>query len=101
MTEDKAVEQKVDDGAEKSASAVNAHYRGVSCNCLPYRYCPYVHGSGKSGKYRKEAGDSLKAETDGSGGAQNVLTKEEIAAAEAIIVAADKNVEMARLTESR
>lgn len=41
-------------------------------------------------------GISLKAETDGSGGAQNVLTKEEIAAAEAIIVAADKNVEMAR-----
>ena len=38
----------------------------------------------------------MKAETDGSGGAQNVLTKEEIAAAEAIIVAADKNVEMAR-----
>lgn len=38
----------------------------------------------------------MKAETDGSSGAQNVLTKEEIAAAEAIIVAADKNVEMAR-----
>ena len=44
----------------------------------------------------KKLGISLKAETDGSGGAQNVLTKEEIAAAEAIIVAADKNVEMAR-----
>lgn len=38
----------------------------------------------------------LKAETNGSGGAQNVLTKEEIEAADAIIIAADKNVEMAR-----
>ena len=44
----------------------------------------------------KKLGISIKVETDGSGGAQNVLTKEEIAAAEAIIVAADKNVEMAR-----
>lgn len=44
----------------------------------------------------KKLGISLKAETDGSGGAQNVLTKEEIRAAEAIIVAADKKVEMAR-----
>lgn len=44
----------------------------------------------------KKLGIVLKAETDGSGGAQNVLTREEIAAADAIIIAADKNVEMAR-----
>lgn len=44
----------------------------------------------------KKLGIALKAETDGSGGAQNVLTREEIAAADAIIIAADKNVEMAR-----
>lgn len=44
----------------------------------------------------KKLGIPLKAETDGSGGAQNVLTREEIAAADAIIIAADKNVEMAR-----
>lgn len=44
----------------------------------------------------KKMGISLKAETDGSGGAQNVLTKEEIQEAEAIIVAADREVEMAR-----
>lgn len=44
----------------------------------------------------KKLGISLKAETDGSGGAQNVLTRDEIAAADAIIIAADKNVEMAR-----
>ena len=44
----------------------------------------------------KKLGIALKAETDGSGGSQNVLTREEIAAADAIIIAADKNVEMAR-----
>ena len=38
----------------------------------------------------------LKAETNGSSGAQNVLTKDEIEQADAIIIAADKNVEMAR-----
>lgn len=44
----------------------------------------------------KEMGITLKAETNGSGGAKNVLTKEEIANCDGIIVAADKNVEMAR-----
>lgn len=44
----------------------------------------------------KRLGISVKAETDGSGGAQNVLTRDEIAGADAIIIAADKNVDMAR-----
>lgn len=43
-----------------------------------------------------ELGISVKAETNGSGGAKNILTKEEIAACDGIIVAADKNVDMAR-----
>ena len=41
-------------------------------------------------------GISIKVETNGSGGAKNVLTKEEIAECDGIIVAADKSVEMAR-----
>ncbi|WP_455714972.1 PTS fructose transporter subunit IIABC [Anaerosporobacter sp.] len=44
----------------------------------------------------KDLGYTLKAETNGSGGAKNILTKEEIAAADGIIVAADKNIDMAR-----
>ncbi len=44
----------------------------------------------------KKMGITLKAETDGSGGAQNVLTREEIRGAKAIIVAADREIEMAR-----
>ena len=47
-----------------------------------------------------KAGEKLglpcKVETNGSGGAKNILTPEEIAACDGIIVAADKNVETAR-----
>ena len=44
----------------------------------------------------KKMGITIKVETNGSGGAKNVLTAEDIAACDGIIVAADKNVEMAR-----
>jgi PTS system fructose-specific IIC component len=39
---------------------------------------------------------ATKVETNGSGGAKNVLTAEEIAKCDGIVIAADKNVEMAR-----
>ena len=47
-------------------------------------------------KTGEKMGVPLKAETNGSGGAKNVLTKKEIAECDGIIIAADKNVEMAR-----
>lgn len=47
-------------------------------------------------KVGNKKGVSIKVETNGSSGAKNILTKEEIENAECIIVAADKNVEMAR-----
>lgn len=47
-------------------------------------------------KAGEKMGYPLKAETNGSGGAKNVLTKAEIADCDGIIIAADKNVEMAR-----
>ena len=47
-------------------------------------------------QHAKKRGISIKVETNGSGGAKNVLTAEEIAKADGIIVAADKNVAMAR-----
>ena len=43
-------------------------------------------------KTGREMGYPLKAETNGSGGAKNVLTVEEIAKADGIIIAADKAV---------
>jgi len=47
-------------------------------------------------KAGEKLGYSLKAETNGSGGAKNILTKKEIEECDGIIIAADKNVEMAR-----
>lgn len=47
-------------------------------------------------KAGEKLGYPLKAETNGSGGAKNILTKKEIEECDGIIIAADKNVEMAR-----
>lgn len=47
-------------------------------------------------KAGKRLGISIKVETNGSGGAKNILTPEEIEKCDGIIVAADKSVEMAR-----
>ncbi|MDH6363189.1 PTS system fructose-specific IIC component [Enterococcus sp. PF1-24] len=44
----------------------------------------------------KEMGVAIKVETNGSEGIKNRLTAEEIAKADAVIIAADKNVEMNR-----
>ncbi len=47
-------------------------------------------------KKAQEMGVEIRVETNGSEGAQNVLTEEEIRRASGVIIAADKNVEMAR-----
>lgn len=47
-------------------------------------------------KAGQKLGVSIKIETNGSGGAKNILTKQEIADCDGIIIAADKSVEMAR-----
>ncbi len=44
----------------------------------------------------KELGISIKVETQGADGAKNVLTAEDVANAECIIIAADKKVDLAR-----
>lgn len=52
-------------------------------------------------KAGKKLGVSIKVETNGSGGAKNVLTKKEISECDGIIVAADKTVEMERFNGKR
>lgn len=52
-------------------------------------------------KVAKEMHYTIKVETNGSAGANNILTKEEIEHAEVIIIAADKNVEMKRFDGKR
>lgn len=52
-------------------------------------------------KAGKKLGISIKVETNGSGGAKNILTETEIAECGGIIVAADKSVEMSRFDGKR
>lgn len=52
-------------------------------------------------KAGEKLGIPIKVETNGSGGAKNILTDEEIANCDGIIVAADKAVEMARFDGKR
>ena len=47
-------------------------------------------------KQAEKMGIRIKVETNGSSGAKNILTKEEIENAKGIIVAADKNIDMSR-----
>ena len=44
----------------------------------------------------KEMGLRIKVETQGSAGAKNVLTAEDVAGAKGVIIAADKNIELSR-----
>lgn len=75
--------------------------RGNGYRILAVTACPtgiahtYMAAQGLSDK-AEEMGITIKVETDGSGGVKNALTREEISQCDGIIVAADREVEMAR-----
>ena len=73
-----------------------AKYRILAVTACPTGIAHTYMAAEALEKAGKRLGIPLKAETDGSGGAQNVLTSDEIAAADGIIVAADRDVETAR-----
>ena len=74
----------------------NGAYRILAVTACPTGIAHTYMAAEALEKAGAEMGLPLKAETNGSGGAKNVLTKEEIAAADGIIIAADKSVEMGR-----
>lgn len=93
---------KIIDSADEEAKSIDdrlADTKGASI--LAVTSCPtgiahtYMAAEGLE-KAATKAGCSIKIETRGSAGAKNVLTAEEIAAAECIIVAADAQVPMER-----
>ena len=96
---DKKEKEKFPDEQEGEVE-VNADVR-TGYRVLAVTACPtgiahtYMAAESLNGK-AEEMGISIKVETNGSGGAKNVLTKEDIENCEAIIVAADKKVDMAR-----
>ena len=89
-----------------TAGAVEAAEGGSGSRLLAVTSCPtgiahtYMAAEALE-KAAKARGCFIKVETRGSGGAKNVLTEEEIASADCIIVAADTQVPMERFDGKR
>lgn len=77
-------------------NAKTSEYRILAVTACPTGIAHTYMAAEALEKAGAELGIPIKAETNGSGGAKNVLTKEEIASADGIIIAADKSVEMSR-----
>ncbi|CAH1194863.1 PTS system fructose-specific EIIABC component [Paenibacillus auburnensis] len=87
-------------GAAKSASVITGNPASSSF-VVAVTACPtgIAHTFMAEDALKKKAlamGVNIRVETNGSEGAQNVLTADEIRRASGVIIAADKNVEMAR-----
>lgn len=93
IIDDKETEKYPD---EKKAEPKKEGYRILAVTACPTGIAHTYMAAEALEKAGEKMGYALKAETNGSGGAKNVLTKKEIAECDGIIVAADKNIEMAR-----
>ena len=82
--------------AKVAEPAAKAKYRILAVTACPTGIAHTFMAAENLELKGKQLGIPVKAETNGADGAKNVLTPEEIAAADGIIVAADKNVDMAR-----
>lgn len=97
IIDDTETEKYPDKPQEKAAdSASDGRIKVLAVTACPTGIAHTYMAAEALEKAGKKLGISIKAETNGSGGAKNVLTKAEIEECDGIIVAADKNVEMAR-----
>ena len=93
---DKKEAEKFPEEPKAETKPVDGAYRVLAVTACPTGIAHTYMAAESLENKASEMGVSIKVETNGSGGAKNVLTKEEIEKAECIIIAADKNVEMAR-----
>ena len=94
---DKKEREKYPEEVEKENAITQASgYRILAVTACPTGIAHTYMAAEALEKAGNKMGYPLKAETNGSGGAKNILTKKEIEQCDGIIVAADKNVEMAR-----
>ena len=84
------------DEAKAPAPAAKAGYRVLAVTACPTGIAHTYMAAEALAKAGEQMGITIKVETNGSGGAKNVLTAEEIANCDGIIIAADKSVETAR-----
>ncbi|MGN0680262.1 MAG: fructose-specific PTS transporter subunit EIIC, partial [Oscillospiraceae bacterium] len=80
----------------KAESKPDVAYKVLAVTACPTGIAHTYMAAEALEKAGKKLGVTIKVETNGSGGAKNVLTDEEIAQCDGIIIAADKSVEMAR-----
>ena len=96
LIDDKEREKFADEYVEEVVSKKSGYPRVLAVTACPTGIAHTFMAAESLNKMGEKKGVSIKVETNGSAGAKNVLTPEEIEHAECIIVAADKNVEMAR-----
>ncbi len=82
--------------AAAPAGEQKSGYRVLAVTACPTGIAHTYMAAEALAKAGDKMGVTIKVETNGSGGAKNVLTAEEIANCDGIIIAADKNVETAR-----
>ena len=92
---------KAESDKEEDNKANNKGYRVLAVTACPTGIAHTFMAAESLENKAADMGISIKVETNGSGGAKNVLTDEDIKNAECIIVAADKKVEMARFNGKR
>lgn len=90
------IDEKEIEKFETKEEAVESGYRVLAVTACPTGIAHTYMAAESLENKAKEMGISIKVETNGSGGAKNVLTKDDIENCECIIVAADKKVDMAR-----
>lgn len=93
---DKKENEKYPEEQKTESAAVKSGYRILAVTACPTGIAHTYMAAEALEKAGEKLGCPLKAETNGSGGAKNILTKKEIEECDGIIIAADKNVEMAR-----
>ena len=93
---DRAENAKNEAEEEKAVNVPDSGYRVLAVTACPTGIAHTYMAAESLENTAKELGYTIKVETNGSGGDKNVLTAEEIAACDGIIVAADKEVRMAR-----
>ena len=96
INQKEAAQKAKEEEKEEAQKEFTGTYRLLAVTACPTGIAHTYMAAEALEEKAKQMGITIKVETDGSGGTKNAPTAKEIEECEAIIVAADKNVEMAR-----
>ena len=92
----KETEKFPEEASAPTTATEKTGYRVLAVTACPTGIAHTYMAAEALTKAGEKMGITIKVETNGSGGAKNVLTADEISDCDGIIIAADKNVETAR-----